>query len=389
MASPWLIRLNRVDCITLISVPLTLLAMHEALQHRFMSALALLYLAMTTDALDGMLARRWQLTRNFGRYLDGFMDVLIYLVTPALIVMQWGDSGVLLFALMIMVACGCVRLAVFNETGNIGDDGTDSTNELAYQGMPVFWSLFIIAPVIWLNTLGILPMVLAQWLLVAALLIFSYRMVRRGRFFKFSSLKHILPLTLGGFLLWMSASADTGQAKALIQALYLQIPLVIGGILHMVVVSRDDFPALAKPIWYRAFGANKTWRGLVVVPLLTAAGACLLYPLEWLLGAASPFSGQPLWLSGTLAGLGYVLAELPNSWVKRRLGIAAGQLPTQGRVIAIAADQLDSAIGVAVVYALWLNISTDIVMWCIASFPLLALLVKGWLHRHALKSHAR
>ncbi|WP_257265003.1 CDP-alcohol phosphatidyltransferase family protein [Endozoicomonas sp. ONNA2] len=385
MASPWLIGLNRVDCITLISVPLTVLAMHETLQDRFLSALALLYLAMTADALDGMLARRWQLTRNFGRYLDGFMDVLIYLVTPALIVMQWGDSVVLLFALMVMVACGCVRLAVFNETGNIGDSAT----ELAYQGMPVFWSLFIIAPVIWLNTLDILPMVLAHWLLVTGLLIFSYRMVRRGRFFKFSSLKQILPLTLGGFLLWMSASADTGQAKALIQALYLQIPVVIGGILHMIVVSRDDFPALAKPIGHRAFGANKTWRGLVVVPLLTAFGACLLYPLEWLLGATSPFSGQPLWLSGTLAGLGYVLAELPNSRVKRRLGIAAGELPTQGRVIAIAADQLDSAIGVAVVYVLWLDISTDIVLWYIASFPLLALLVKGWLHKHALKSHAR
>jgi CDP-diacylglycerol--serine O-phosphatidyltransferase len=403
MNSPWLIRLNRVDCITLLSVPLTLLAISEVLQQRLMSALALLYLAMTADALDGILARRWHLTRNFGRYLDGFMDVLIYLLTPALMLMQWGFTGVWLIPLGLMVGCGCIRLAVFNESGNLGEANNDSPSEsepdsepepessadgLAYQGMPVFWSLFIIAPLLWLNTLGWLPMLATKVVLAVALTLFSYLMVRKARFFKFSSLTQILTLTLGGFTVWTLASESEGLAWSLLTALYLQIPVVIGGVLHMVVVSRNHLPQLARPVWRRAFGANKTWRGFLVVPALTAAGTLPLLPLEWWLGERSPFAGYSLVFAGAVAGLGYMLGELPNSLVKRRLGIAAGELPEQGKVITIAVDQLDSAIGVALAYLLWLGISLDVMAWYIVSFPLVALVVKNWLHKHALKQSA-
>lgn len=409
--SPWLIRLNRVDCITLLSVPLTLLAISEVLQQHIMSALGLLYLAMTADALDGMLARRWNLTRNFGRYLDGFMDVLIYLLAPALILMQWGFNGWWMIPLLLMVGCGCIRLSVFNETGNLGEDQQEeaakpgdnaaehgneqkepvsetSADGLAYQGMPVFWSLFIIAPLLWLNTLGFVSMPVTKVLLAVALTVFSYLMVRKARFFKFSSLQQILTLTLGGFLLWTLVSDSDGLAKALLTAFYLQIPVVIGGVLHMVVVSRNYFPLLAKPIWKTAFGANKTWRGFLVVPVLTAAGALVLLPLEWLLGDDSPFAGHSLLIAGAIAGLGYMFGELPNSLIKRRLGIGAGELPEQGKVITIAVDQLDSAIGVAIAYSLWLGISTEVVGWYIVSFPLTALIVKDWLHKNALKQSA-
>ncbi|UTW49362.1 CDP-alcohol phosphatidyltransferase family protein [Bacterioplanoides sp. SCSIO 12839] len=406
MNSPWLIRLNRVDCITLLSVPLTLLAISEVLQQHIMSALGLLYLAMTADALDGMLARRWNLTRNFGRYLDGFMDVLIYLLTPALILMQWGFTGWWMIPLVLMVGCGCIRLSVFNETGNLGEGEANKANSeeakpeeeakpsetsvdgLAYQGMPVFWSLFIIAPLLWLNTLGVLPTIATKVLLAVSLTVFSYLMVRKARFFKFSSLRQILALTLGGFLLWTLGSENDGLAKALLTAFYLQIPVVIGGVLHMVVVSRDYLPGLAKPIWKTAFGANKTWRGFVVVPALTAAGALVLLPFEWLLGDRSPFAGYSLLLAGAIAGLGYMLGELPNSLVKRRMGIGAGELPEQGKVITIAVDQLDSAIGVAAAYSIYLGISSDVALWYIISFPLTALIVKDWLHKNALKQSA-
>lgn len=408
MNSSWLIRLNRVDCITLISIPLSLLALQEALNGKILSALALLYLAMTADALDGMLARRWNLTRNFGRYLDGFMDVMIYLAVPSVILLQWGFNGFWSVFLMLMVACGCVRLSVFNDTGNIGEGKEGAVDEssadgLAYQGMPVFWSLFLIAPVVLLNQIDVFGDIFSYALLALMLTVFSYLMVRNARFFKFTSLKQILTLTLGGFSLLTLGSvfsqSEANQAQALLTALYLQVPVVIGGVLHMVVVSRNQLPALAKPIWTSAFGANKTWRGFVVVPVLTALGALVLWPLDRLLAEASPFYGLPLWQCGAVAGLGYMLAELPNSWVKRRLGIGAGELPEQGRVIAVAMDQLDSAIGVAIAYALWLNfdwnLSADsnalgwnVLVWYVVTFPLTALVVKAWLHRNALKSSA-
>lgn len=167
---------------------------------------------------------------------------------------------------------------------------------------------------------------------------------------------------------------------------YLQIPVVIGGVLHMVVVSRGWLPALAVPVHAGLFGANKTWRGFVVVPLLTAAGTLPLLPVEWLLGQQAPV-GVAAWLpAGLLAGGGYVLGELPNSFFKRRLGIAPGATPDRGRWVFVLLDQVDSGIGCALAYALLPGLSLTAFMLFVLTFPLTALGVKRLLFQAKLKS---
>ena len=96
----------------------------------------------------------------------------------------------------------------------------------------------------------------------------------------------------------------------IILAFYLHIPIVIGGVLHMVVVSRQYLSSLATPIYSPWFGANKTWRGFVVVPLLTAFGAVCVWPIEQSLEQSVYPQGFGLVLAGLWAGLGYMLAEL-------------------------------------------------------------------------------
>lgn len=100
----------------------------------------------------------------------------------------------------------------------------------------------------------------------------------------------------------------------------------------------------------RLFGANKTLRGLVVmVPAAAAAFA--------LLGQATPVASG-LWdLSpaayaalGALAGAGFMIGELPNSFVKRQLDIAPGGAPlsTAGTIVQFAIDRLDSGLGMLI-----------------------------------------
>ncbi|MGK0249593.1 MAG: phosphatidylserine synthase, partial [Oleispira sp.] len=57
----FIIKLNRVDLITLSSVLTTFVAMMNAIEGHVYFAMALLFLAMTADALDGLLARKWGL----------------------------------------------------------------------------------------------------------------------------------------------------------------------------------------------------------------------------------------------------------------------------------------------------------------------------------------
>lgn len=201
--SRYLIRLNRVDLITLSGLASSLTAAALALNDNIYLATALLYLAMLADALDGMLARKLGLERSFGRYLDGFMDVLIYLAVPSLIIFLSGFSGWWALCLLVMTGCGCIRLAVFNDTGNLQED-----NGLAYLGMPVFWSLFILAGYLLLAL--IVPQAWLQPALAATLLLFSHAMILRRRFFKFSRLSTILALTLVGASLFVMLHLMTG-----------------------------------------------------------------------------------------------------------------------------------------------------------------------------------
>ncbi|MGK0249054.1 MAG: phosphatidylserine synthase [Oleispira sp.] len=390
----FIIKLNRVDLITLSSVLTTFVAMMNAIDGHVYFAMALLFLAMTADALDGLLARKWGLEREFGRYLDGFMDVLIYLVVPSIIMLQWQFDGYWSIFILLMIACGCIRLSVFNQVGNVEATNTSSGNKkLAYKGMPVFWSVFILAAIMMLEK--IIGLILSHILLAMSLTVFSFYMIVDKAFFKFSSLTQILILTLGGFVIFTLFSLQQYGLKSPINsvllALYLQIPVVIGGVLHMVVVKRNYLSAFVIPIHSAWFGANKTWRGLVVVPLLTALGGLCMLPLEWLLVQTMGTSLLSQWnlaYLGFIAGIGYVLAELPNSFFKRRMGIQAGAVPEHKKYWFIALDQLDSALGVAIAYWLVLGISFETAWVYIISFPITALLIKQWLFNKKLKSSA-
>lgn len=85
MNYPFICRLSLPDCLTLTGMVIALGGIGAALSGALWLSLSLLYLAMLADALDGKLARWLGCERPFGRYLDGFCDLLLYLVAPALI----------------------------------------------------------------------------------------------------------------------------------------------------------------------------------------------------------------------------------------------------------------------------------------------------------------
>ena len=115
----------------------------------------------------------------------------------------------------------------------------------------------------------------------------------------------------------------------------------------------------------RIFGVNKTARGFVVM-VPAAAGAFAL-----LGGVAPPSIGLwPLSLLGyatlgTLAGLGFMLGELPNSFLKRQLDIAPGSAPATsiGVAVQFAVDRLDSGLGMLIANSL--AVPTPWVTWVV------------------------
>ena len=143
----------------------------------------------------------------------------------------------------------------------------------------------------------------------------------------------------------------------LLQLLWLALPLIASGLVHLAVLKLDLLPSLRRlPLdggvnfrGKRLFGANKTWRGAVVTIGTTTLAAWALAQLSaccWSLPTLVPFAETHPVAWGLLLGTGYIVGELPNSFAKRQLGIAPGAAGqgTAGRVFWVV-DQLDSLAG--------------------------------------------
>ena len=121
------------------------------------------------------------------------------------------------------------------------------------------------------------------------------------------------------------------------------IPLLVANVLHMLIIKQQYFKDLETPIKRSWFGAHKTWRGLIIVPILTG---CTLMGFKDFIGLDT-FQALRI---GLFFGSAYMLFELPNSFIKRRLGIPAGGQHSKFAIIFSLIDKLDSALGVCLVY---------------------------------------
>lgn len=146
------------------------------------------------------------------------------------------------------------------------------------------------------------------------------------------------------------------------------IPLIISNVLHMVLVKKNGLPSLSIPINSIWFGPNKTLRGFVFVTIVNGIAYLIVnWPGGWLMSNLSTqhFLYNELRLGGdqnypiiilyqlcigAFYGLFYMLFKLPNSWIKRRMGIAAGDSSSRSRWFFTLLDKTDSSIGVSLVF---------------------------------------
>jgi|TARA_B110000261_G_C13077699_1_gene354717 hypothetical protein len=133
--------------------------------------------------------------------------------------------------------------------------------------------------------------------------------------------------------------------------LYIVIlPGILANVLHMAVVKLNLISFLSIPVNKRLFGENKTIRGFVILIFLTGLfsilGSTLIY---WSISKGLSY--------GAILGGTYALFELPNSFLKRRLGIVAGGKATKNKLLFQVLDKTDSTFGVALVYSLLSGLS--------------------------------
>lgn len=126
----------------------------------------------------------------------------------------------------------------------------------------------------------------------------------------------------------------------------------------MIAVKMDILSYFKKPIHQRWFGLNKTWRGFLIMPLATWPGVLLSQNLEPLFDLNTQLLvDRSSFVLSLALGLGYCLAELPNSFMKRRLGIQEGKTSEKNKWLFVILDQADSAVGCIIAYRILIPLS--------------------------------
>lgn len=163
---------------------------------------------------------------------------------------------------------------------------------------------------------------------------------------------------------------DLGWQFRVLQSFWLAVPLILTGNLHMFVVKHDWFSGWNVPIdrgrkigRHRVMGDNKTWRGVFVMTVFGGLFGALvgLVGGQWAQavgvaplpfdriggGTSAPALACGYGLVNLVLGLAYVVGELPNSLVKRRLGMPPGKTSLRPvGLLFLLADQADSALAV-------------------------------------------
>ncbi len=154
-----------------------------------------------------------------------------------------------------------------------------------------------------------------------------------------------------------------------LKLLVFAIPVAFAAILHMIAVKINILGFLKIPIdlgrtWKgkRIFGDHKTIRGVILMVLFSVLGSLLLKILvnhyEFIRNLnILYFDEYSVLFYGVCFGLGYTLAELPNSFFKRRANIEEGK---RGNLFNILVDQFDSPFGCMIAIAPFSDMSLNL-----------------------------
>jgi CDP-2,3-bis-(O-geranylgeranyl)-sn-glycerol synthase len=157
------------------------------------------------------------------------------------------------------------------------------------------------------------------------------------------------------------------MALVVAQVLYLLAPLLVSAVLSAFVHRYDLFRGLARPIdagavlhGRRILGDGKTWRGVFVAVVGSIATVLVQ---KHVIGARAgalavvDYAQANAIVLGLCIGGGAMLGELPNSFVKRRLGIGRGETATRPGLRALfwTWDQVDLLTTTWPLLAFWLR----------------------------------
>ena len=167
---------------------------------------------------------------------------------------------------------------------------------------------------------------------------------------------------------------------------------ILAGIANMIFCKMNVLKKLQKPIdgGKNIFGNNKTFKGFIGYIIFNIffqvlLGICIKENMLYEHISNSILSNI---LIGFTFGFAYAICELPNSYIKRKLGILPGKRAKgKKKIFFFALDQIDSVIGVVFVVALILNLNAVQILEYIALGTVTHIVINIMLYRLNLRKN--
>ncbi|HEO98148.1 MAG TPA: phosphatidylserine synthase [Epsilonproteobacteria bacterium] len=144
-------RFNIANLVTFTNISLGVIAIYFIVKGDFFTAIILAWIAGACDIIDGKLARRYQLSTEFGVQLDSFADFLSFVVMPSFLLFYALGSGItsvfqelivgIVFILYIIM--GLRRLVEFNLKTDAGEVAKFFEGVPTPLGAILLWVLYL------------------------------------------------------------------------------------------------------------------------------------------------------------------------------------------------------------------------------------------------------
>ena len=141
---------NIANLVTMVNISAGLMATYFITQNNFMVAIVLIWIGGACDIFDGKLARKHNLSNEFGIQLDSFADFLSFVLVPVFLIFQaiYTQLEGVMFILAGMtsiyyVISGLRRLIKFNIEADAGEVDKYFTGVPTPLGAILLWMVYL------------------------------------------------------------------------------------------------------------------------------------------------------------------------------------------------------------------------------------------------------
>lgn len=170
---------NLANLVTFFNIASGILAIYFLTHHEFFGAALFAWLAGAFDILDGKIARKYNLSTQFGIQLDSYADFLSFVIVPTMFLYFAIFDGnelvlntALIFAAFVYyVISGLRRLIQFNLNSDEGSVEKYFTGVPTPLGAILLWLVYLA----WIG--GLIPVLFdtpAEYIVIALILIIGY-----------------------------------------------------------------------------------------------------------------------------------------------------------------------------------------------------------------------